>query len=689
MVTDRDVVLSEPSQPQPTGHAERQNRTLHIRTFAESARNDRMGNTAPSTAVDPLFLSLQEALAGHYALERELGRGGMAVVYLARDVRLDRPVAIKLLPPDLAAHDKLRDRFMREARTAARLSHPHIVPIHSVDEVRGYVFYVMSYVEGETLAERVAKRGPLPPREASRLLQEVAGALAAAHAQGIVHRDVKPGNILLEHATNRAMVTDFGIARVADAGETPVGELLGTPEYMSPEQAAGDAVDARSDVYSLGVVAYYMVSGQLPFTAPTIQAVLAKQLTQPPPPVASVAPGIPRSLANAIETSLIKDPSRRFQSAEAFSDALAPTLVRQREVPVPIRAFLDPRKMWALAVSPAMMITGGFVVLTTGLPHLFTTLGYVGLIRAVGAGNVLLGALMPLILTMRWLRPLLRGGYTVSDIAGALRASFDARREELLFEFGTKPTAREKRLHEITVGGAILNVGAWTALALGATAYWLLPFAFVSGIWPIAGVLSATTSRARSNKGSWWAKRWEGMMGRWLTKIASIKLGARSAGADRPTEMAIAFSAQALYDELPKPLRQSLGNVPALVDQLERQARAMREQIVALDERIASAKSASGSVQVGELQESVVADLTRARIRASERLADLLAALEATRLDLLRLRAGQATADQITNTMIAARELGDDVDRLLSARAEIDAALRPSPPPMGAEPTPA
>jgi serine/threonine-protein kinase len=637
-----------------------------------------MGNAAHSPAVDPLFLALQEALAGQYALERELGRGGMAVVYLARDVRLDRPVAIKLLPPDLAAHDKLRDRFMREARTAARLSHPHIVPIHAVDEVRGYVFYVMSYVDGETLAERVANRGPLPPREASRVLQEVAGALAAAHGQGVVHRDVKPGNILLERATGRAMVTDFGIARLADGGETAVGELLGTPEYMSPEQAAGDAVDARSDVYSLGVVAYYMVSGQLPFTAPTIQAVLAKQLTQVPPPLASVAPGAPHSLANAIDTCLIKDPSRRFQSAEQLSDALAPTLVRRREVPVPVRAFLDPRKMWALAVSPAMMITGGIVVLTTSLPHLFTTLGYVGLIRAVGAGNVLLGALMPLILTMRWLRPLLRGGYGVSDIAGALRASFDQRREELLFEFGTKPTRREKRLTEITIAGAALNVGAWTALVLGATAHWLLPFAFVSGMWPIPGVFSATTSRARSNKGSWWAKRWEGAMGRWLTKLASIKLGARAAAADRPTEMAIAFSAQALYDELPKQLRQSLGNVPAIVDQLEGQARAMREHMAELDERIASARAGRASVQVGELQGSLVADLTAARTRASERLADLLAALEATRLDLLRLRAGQGTADQITHTMTAASELRDDIERLLSARAEIDATLRTS-----------
>lgn len=635
-----------------------------------------------SPPVDPLFLSLQEALAGHYALERELGRGGMGVVYLARDVRLDRPVAVKVLPPGQAADDKLRERFMREARTAARLSHPHIVPIHAVEEVCGHVFYVMSYVDGETLAERVANRGPLPPRDASRVLREIASALSAAHAQGVVHRDVKPGNILLERATGRAMVTDFGIARLTGSGETGAGELLGTPEYMSPEQAAGEAVDARSDVYSLGVVAYYMVSGQLPFTAPTIQAVLAKQLTQEAAPVASVAPGVPRSLATAIDTCLVKDPSRRFQSAEAFSDALAPALVRRAEVPVPIRAFLDPRKMGALAASPAMMIAGGIVVMTTGLPQIFTTLGYVGLIRAVGVGNVLLGALMPLILSTRWLRPLLRGGYGVSDIASALRANFDQRREELLFEFGTKPTTREKALTTITVTGAALNVGAWTALVLGATAHWLLPFAFVSGMWPIAGVFSATTSRARSNKGSWWARRWEGLMGRCLTKLASFKLGTRFAAADRPTEMAIAFSAHALYDQLPKPLRQSLGDVPAILDQLEQQARAMREHIAKLDESIAS-------VGRGERRDSVAADLTAARTRATERLADLLAALEATRLGLLRLRAGQGTADQITHTMMVARELGDDIERHLAARAEIDEDLGMMPRRLGAEPTPA
>src|SRR6188768_290196 len=151
--------------------------------------------------IDPLFLSFQSAVAGRYSLERELGRGGMGVVYLAREVRLDRPVAIKLLPPELAAQERLRDRFLREARTAARLSHPYIVPIHAVDEAGDFVFYVMAYVDGETVAERVAARGPIAPHEVARILREVAWALAYAHAQGVVHRDVKPANILLERGT--------------------------------------------------------------------------------------------------------------------------------------------------------------------------------------------------------------------------------------------------------------------------------------------------------------------------------------------------------------------------------------------------------------------------------------------------------------------------------------------------------
>src|SRR5688572_26035069 len=204
-----------------------------------------------SLPLDPEFLGLQAALAGQYSLERELGRGGMGVVYLAREVRLERHVAIKLLPPVLAVRPELRERFLREARTAAKLSHPNIVPIFRVDELGGYVFIVMAYIEGDTLTQRIRGRGGLPPNDVARILREVAWALAYAHARGIVHRDVKPDNILLEQGTNRALVTDFGIAHVTQASAlTQDGMVMGTAHYMSPEQAAGEPVDGRSDLYS-------------------------------------------------------------------------------------------------------------------------------------------------------------------------------------------------------------------------------------------------------------------------------------------------------------------------------------------------------------------------------------------------------------------------------------------------------
>ena len=190
---------------------------------------------------------IQRALGASYVIERELGRGGMGAVYLARDLALDRPVAIKVLPPELAVRPELRERFLRETRTAASFSHPNIVPVHAVEERGAVLCFVMGFVDGETLAQRIRRAGPLPAAEIVRMMQEVAWALSYAHGRGVIHRDIKPDNILIERATGRALVMDFGIARSAtsaSAGLTRVGEVVGTPHYMSPEQASGDTVDA-------------------------------------------------------------------------------------------------------------------------------------------------------------------------------------------------------------------------------------------------------------------------------------------------------------------------------------------------------------------------------------------------------------------------------------------------------------
>ena len=257
---------------------------------------------------------LAAALAGQYDLEREIGRGGMGIVYLARDVRLDRAVAIKTLPAHLVHDPVVRERFLREARTAANLSHQNIVPVHRADELGGYVFFVMGFVDGESIAQRIRNLGRIDQVELLREMRDVALALDYAHSRGVVHRDIKAENILIDRATGRAMVTDFGIARLAEAAPlTATGQVLGTVYYLSPEQVAGEAVDGRSDIYALGVAAFFALSGRFPFDAPLASAVLVAHITKEPPPLLSVAPGVEPTLAAIVDRCLRKDPSARFQ----------------------------------------------------------------------------------------------------------------------------------------------------------------------------------------------------------------------------------------------------------------------------------------------------------------------------------------------------------------------------------------
>jgi serine/threonine protein kinase len=270
------------------------------------------------------FTRFSTALDGQYALECEIGRGGMGIVYRAHDLRLDRRVAIKTLPRHLADDTGVRERFLREARTVARLSHPNIVPIHRADEIRGHVFFVMGYVDGQSLAQHIRDRRRIDPRVVLRQLRDVAGALAYAHRAGVIHRDVKAENILIDDVTGRAMVTDFGIARLAEAAPlTATGQVLGTVYYLSPEQVSGDPVDGRSDIYALGVVGFLALAGRFPFDAELASAVLIAHVNKSPPPLHSVAPHVPRALCDVIDRCLAKDPSARFQSGDELSARLS------------------------------------------------------------------------------------------------------------------------------------------------------------------------------------------------------------------------------------------------------------------------------------------------------------------------------------------------------------------------------
>jgi serine/threonine-protein kinase len=292
--------------------------------------------TAPADR--PLAARLTEALGDAYTIEGEIGRGGMGVVYRARDERLQRRVAIKVLPPELAFQQDIRERFTREAQTAARLSHPHIVPIHSVGEGQGLVYFVMGYVDGESVAARIRRRGRLPVEEVRRIMKETADALSAAHSFSVIHRDIKPDNILLEGTRGRVMVTDFGIAKAlsttSGATLTGIGVAIGTPAFMSPEQAAGERnIDGRSDLYSLGIVAYQMLCGSLPFSAPSVAGILMKQITEPAPDIRIARPDAPEDLALAIARCLEKDPENRWPTADALRRALESRTVTGYELP--------------------------------------------------------------------------------------------------------------------------------------------------------------------------------------------------------------------------------------------------------------------------------------------------------------------------------------------------------------------
>lgn len=621
------------------------------------------------------FLELQAALAGEYSLQRELGRGGMGIVYLARDVQLDRDVAIKVLPSHLARTAASRERFLREARTAAGLSHPNIVPIHRVGEAGGFVFFVMSYVEGETLGERLRTKGPLPPTDAARVLREVAWALAYAHGRGIVHRDVKPDNILLEAATGRALVTDFGIAHGGSsaAPDTDPGKIMGTAHFMSPEQAASESVDGRSDIYGLGVVGYLAVSGRLPFEAANVPALLVKQATESPASVMRVAPGLPPALGAAIDRALARDPEDRFVDGEAMAAALAPAPDTRPALPTTLRAWLSARNPLLV---PYMGWSGLFGTLTLG-----NLVAWVTGNRPDGPGDIVLLAaitslpLFPIIgFHLNQAYRQFKAGHTVADLRSALEVARRERAEHeaLALEGGEPRSHRGLRL--ATVGSA-----TWLGVTFGLVMSGAIHENQISMAWILAPMGTTMLLGAISNAlevqfippkiREWWQtgirdRLWNSRAGEWLARRLGAPERSRvvGPGAFRATEAALGVAASELFAALPKSYREQLGELPAMVEALEARAAEARAEI----DLIASlAGSSSSDAEVLEAR----------RAAASKHLADSVAALEGIRLDLLRLHAGANDLAPLTTLIDAARVLGEDLARLAEAQQEAEKSV--------------
>ncbi|MEP6731444.1 MAG: serine/threonine-protein kinase [bacterium] len=642
--------------------------------------------TSPST---PELQALQAAVVGRYSIERELGRGGMGIVFLALDTTLDRQVAIKLLPPLLATDERMRARFVREARTSARLSHPNIVPIHSVEEHADVVFFVMGYVDGETLTARVRRAGPLAARDGSRIIQELAWALAYAHSTGVIHRDVKPDNVMIDRASGRAMLTDFGIARVNDRNVTTgSNEIVGTPQYMSPEQASGAVIDGRSDLYSLGVTAFFALTGGLPFQSSTVMGWLGKHLTQPPPPIAAVRESLPAKLSVAVDRCLAKDPSNRFANGEELADAIADARGADVQIAPAVREFLRDRTRISAEIGvliSAIFVLGAFthlsfVTLAGPLALLATTCGFR---LHVSAGN------------------LLKAGYGFNDVRAALEAEGVQRREELGLSETDEPWLQRAERYRVA-GSSAIAVGFLSAdalLKLGGPALGLVSLA----VGAVGAALMVRAERYFPRQKRWhWAdrwfdRRWQGRFGQWFFSFAEeskavtfarVKswFGGRRAPAATPfpsalnahTEVILARAAEEMLDALPSAARALLPGGHAVIDRLRAQIAALRRHEEQLEASLAQAGEShtmSASPDLSNTTRTLIErrveltnDLEQARRAAADRRASAVAALENIRLQLLRLRTGLGSPADLTADLDAAME----IERQISAAIEVN-----------------
>jgi serine/threonine-protein kinase len=625
----------------------------------------------------PLAARLAEALGNAFTIEGEIGRGGMGVVYRARDERLQRRVAIKVLPPELAFQQDIRERFTREAQTAARLSHPHIVPIHTVGEGQSLVYFVMGYVDGESVGARIRRRGRLPPEEARRIMRETADALSAAHALSVIHRDIKPDNILLEGTRGRVMVTDFGIAKALSTGGagatlTGVGVAIGTPAYMSPEQAAGERdIDGRSDLYSLGVVTYQMLTGELPFSAPSVAGILMKQITEAAPDLRRKRPDIPEDLALAVARCLEKDPGNRWPTADSLRRALESRSVEGYQ-PTGLGWKAGER---SLARSPA---SGG------GTRSPSPRLGRSGRAGAPGLPRPGPDIRSPRALERAQRRDVRRGSL-----------------DEIVPDTGEPRIIQRVRGQfaswaSVTAGCMGINV------ATGIEHPWFLFPMFGMGIgllrnyaklWQAGYSWRDVVSRPPAPDAL------ETTMGRGKAARPLATPTAEEFGSQLPAIMQVHGDRQAiikLLTRLPNSERKMLPEIQQTTDALYARATDLArtlnamdvnldsQEVAAIDERIAGVSREPDDPErarrLGLLQRQrqTVSDLRGRRSQVAAHLESCVLAMQNVRFDLLRLRSAGVAAvlDDLTQATQQAKALSRDVDNVIAAAGEIREVMK-------------
>lgn len=616
-------------------------------------------------------------MLGRYSLERELGRGGMGVVYLARDVRLDRPVAIKLLHSELTARPDSRARFLAEARTGARLAHPHIVPIIAVEEREATVFLVMALVDGETLGARLRRRGPMAPDDAERVLRETAWALGYAHAHGVVHRDLTLENILLERGTGRAMLADFGLAGPTDAIEsTPT---FGTPGFLAPEVIRGEPASPQSDLYALGVVGYTALAGRPPFTAESTAQLLAKHLVQPAPPLAPLARGASRRLIEAVESCLAKDPDARPVDPPGF-------LARLERVPEPV-AIATPLRTWFTRwerIRPVYALATPILALQTWLLiFVYGNSGDAGYLTAAVISTVLNLTAIPvaahLIFEAFSLRQLKRFGFGIDDI----RAAYPHRLEEVRQERRREgiPPLPGRVVFDLTVIGAIAlaitfafiypNIDGWYSWAGEAQYVKGAILSLASNVYMATligvGIGFASPGFRLPAGGRFWRtmeRFWRSPLARGIARLAAVgqrqRLGSGST-LHRNTELVLGLAVDDLWRNLPAESRRDLGDVPALAHTLQAGAAEMRTLIDRL--RDSEQELAADDTELPRLRET--------RLALEGRHKETVATLERLRLELLRLLASKQRTVELTQQIALARALEGEMLHEVAGHREV------------------